>query len=449
MTNRDGMSSGLSAEDSGNKTFEFRDALYLEARKQTVKRSFDQAFFAFPMNIYELHPPTFKADLTKCNAGSDLVKIADELCTYVKQLGYTHVKPIFTDGEEACLSPYEVKYFVNMMHENGIGVIWSLTALRRFFRITDERKIAAEVTRFVSEYHIDGVCTGKSEAHAVVTEVKKALHTEYPDVTVICEGDPKDMEEKAGDLALGNGWADDILPYFSEDPYFRKHHHKRLTNGAEAGAERQMILSFSHRTVSADKGSLLSWNFGDYNMKFAGFRTLLAYHMTCPGKKLMFMGCEYAPFKAWSKNEPLEWFMLDFDMHRRSRLYTAELNNFYLNEPALWERDFSRDGFEWIYKDLDELNIIAFKRFDAHGDEIAVLINFAPVDREGFVVEGLTHSVYREVFSSDAGRFGGTGRHNGGVIKARYGEDGKYSARITLPGLTALILKPISTGEYR
>ena len=208
--------------------------------------------------------------------------------------------------------------------------------------------------------------------------------------------------------------------------------------------DEKFILPVSHDEVVHGKKSLLDKNFGDYRMKFAGFRLFLAYMMTYPGKKLMFMGCEYAPFREWTHSDQLEWFMLGYDMHKRSQLYTAALNRFYSEHSQLWELDFSRYGFEWIYPDMRELNIIAYKRKDKSGNELIVLLNFSPVLREGFVVDGLTHGCYRAIFSSDSVEFGGSGCINTERIYKGVSQNGKISVKLDLPGMSAVILEPMN-----
>ena len=204
------------------------------------------------------------------------------------------------------------------------------------------------------------------------------------------------------------------------------------------------ILPVSHDELIHGKKSLLDKMFGDYGMKFAGMRVFMAYQMTHPGKKLTFMGCEYAPFREWDYENELEWFMLDYEPHRKMQDYTAALNSFYLEKKPLWELDFSWEGFEWIYPDMNELNVIAYRRRDAMGNELIVLLNFSPVSREGFTLVGLSHARYTEVFNSDDTLFGGEGRLNHGPLETTEIISGTRELKLTLPGLTAVILEPMS-----
>ncbi len=288
------------------------------------------------------------------------------------------------------------------------------------------------------------------ESIAFFKKLNTVLFAEFPDALMIAEEstDWPMITKPVHEGGLGfnfkwnMGWANDTFDYVMTDPVYRKYKHEKLTFPMMYSLRENYILPVSHDEVVHGKLSLLDKNFGDYNMKFAGFRTFLAYQMTHPGKKLTFMGTEYAPFREWDYENELEWFMLDYDMHKKSQLYTAALNRFYLEEPALWERDFSWDGFEWIYPDMNELNIIAYRRRNKRGGEVIVVLNFAPVDREGFTLVKMKHTRYFEVFASDAVEYGGTGKLNPGVLDTFKAFDGTRELKITLPALSAVILKP-------
>lgn len=290
------------------------------------------------------------------------------------------------------------------------------------------------------------------ESIAFFKKLNTTLFAEFPDALMIAEEstDWPMITKPVHEGGLGfnfkwnMGWANDTFDYIMTDPVYRKYKHEKLTFPMMYSLNENHILPVSHDEVVHGKLSLLDKNFGDYSMKFAGFRTFLAYQMTHPGKKLTFMGSEYAPFREWDYENELEWFMLDYDMHKKSQLYTAELNRFYLEEPALWERDFSWEGFEWIYPDMRDLNIIAYRRMDKRGGEIVAVLNFAPVDREDFILANMKHTRYFEVFSSDAESYGGKGRLNGGALDTQTAFDGTRELRITLPALSAVILKPMA-----
>jgi len=427
----------------------WEDRLWLRNRAQSVGG--DDEFFAHPLNIYEIHLATWRTR----HDGSALSyrELADELSSYVKQLGCTHIAIISDDTATArgCFStdpmhgtPSDFKYFVNRLHSVGIGVISDLPALYNnalpdMGRYT--RDIVISCAEFlINEYHIDGIKVTASAkvAEDVINEIAVTVRRGHPDVLLISE-----TEGCGYDLVYHKEWTRQTLEYIAVDPFFRKGEHDKLISPIKNAFSAKGILSFSHKDVSEKNLSLLDKSYGSYDMKFAGTRLLRAYQMTYPGKKLTFMGCEYGPFQKWSENIPLEWFMLDFERHRQLLDFTAELGNFYLSEPCLWERDFSHDGFEWIYPDMAELNVVAYRRLSANGSETVVLLNFAPVDREGFTVINMKHKKYKEIFSSDAARFGGTNKLNPGVLYTVPVHDGTRSLKLTLPGLSAVILKPI------
>jgi 1,4-alpha-glucan branching enzyme len=205
------------------------------------------------------------------------------------------------------------------------------------------------------------------------------------------------------------------------------------------------ILPVSHDEVVHGKLSLLDKSFGGYGMKFAGTRLFMAYQMTFPGKKLTFMGCEYGPFREWDYENQLEWFMLDYDMHKKTQLYSSALNRFYLGETALWERDFSWEGFELIYPDLKDINVTTYRRLDAKGNELLVVLNFSPVVREGYTLYVPKMGRYEEVLTTDRYEFGGRNRLNEDTVRtvAITDENGsrKNQITLTLPALGGVVLK--------
>ncbi len=288
------------------------------------------------------------------------------------------------------------------------------------------------------------------EAIAFFKKLNTAVLSEFPDVIMIAEesGDWHNITKPVSEGGLGfnfkwnMGWANDTFDYVKTDPYFRKYKHNKLTFPMMYSLRENYILPISHDEVVHGKQSLIDKMYGNYNDKFATMRVFLLYFMTHPGKKLTFMGCEYAQFREWDCKGELEWFMLDFEMHKKMQTYTATLNNFYLSERALWEIDFSWEGFSWIYADMADENILAYRRIDKKGNELICILNFAPVEREHFVINSIPGGSYKEVFSSDDTAFGGLGRLNMDVIDTKHMHDGTYSMQLNLPPLTALILKP-------
>jgi 1,4-alpha-glucan branching enzyme len=185
--------------------------------------------------------------------------------------------------------------------------------------------------------------------------------------------------------------------------------------------------------------------FGEYDNKFAGMRTFLLYMMTLPGKKLTFMGTEFAQFREWDYENELEWFMIQYPRHTEMQRFVRELNRFYLATPELWEIDDTWDGFEWIEPDMADLNVISYRRKDKKGHEIIVVLNFAPVVRENFKVRVPKMGRYEEIMTTDKYEFGGKNRLNEEAVRTRavLGADGKREneIEITLPALGGVIFR--------
>ena len=247
------------------------------------------------------------------------------------------------------------------------------------------------------------------------------------------------------DMKWNMGWMNDTLEYVKIDPYFRKHHHEKMTFSLTYSFSERFVLPISHDEVVHGKLSFLDRMYGDYKEKFAGARAFAAYMMTHPGKKLMFMGAEYGQFREWTEEEELEWFMLDYDMHAKLQLYFSELNHFYLKNSPLWQNDSDWKGFQWIDPDNRNESVLSYRRIDRKGDEVIVVINFTPVRRDEFVVGVPNTGAYEEVFNSDAEKYGGEGRLNVGEMPADNRPTSRYpySIRVTLPPHSAVMIKRV------
>ena len=182
-----------------------------------------------------------------------------------------------------------------------------------------------------------------------------------------------------------------------------------------------------------------------YAEKFAGVRSMLAYMYSHPGKKLLFMGSEFGQFSEWNYKSQLDWNLLDYDMHRKLQAYTRALNNFYKETPALWEIDYSWEGFEWIIPDDNANSVLAYKRKDQNGDVLYCLLNFTKVNREGYKM-GCDDGVYEVVFDTDAPEFGGSGWSTGGKVESL--DEPMHSQKaciaLNIAGNSALFLKKVA-----
>ena len=271
----------------------------------------------------------------------------------------------------------------------------------------------------------------------------------YPDVMLIAEESAARERLTDGEGGLGftfkwnMGWMNDSLSYWKKTTRERGFAHRELTFSFDYAHNERFILPISHDEVVHGKRSLLDRSPGSYEEKFAGTRTYLTYMMTHPGKKLLFMGCEIGQFCEWSAERSVEWFLLDYEKHAALQYFVAELNHFYLTEPALWQLDRDPAGFALIDGDNAAQRILSYRRRAADGTELIVLLNLAPTVYDEFLLAVPEAGSYAEVFNSDAARFGGSGIENGGVHRAEPAllRGGSHAIRIKLPPLSALIFK--------
>ena len=214
------------------------------------------------------------------------------------------------------------------------------------------------------------------------------------------------------------GWMNDTLSYMQTDPYFRAGAHNKMTFSMYYAFSENFILPLSHDEVVHGKKSLLDKMPGEYNDKFANLRAYMGYMMSHPGKKLVFMGAEFGQFKEWAYKEGLEFFLLEYDMHKKLHRFFREINAYYKNTPALYEIEDSWNGFEWIYPDDRDRNVLAYKRFAKDGTPVYVAINFSGVDIPDFQMKA-ERGKYVKAFDTDAEKYGGAGGMHARAFEAK------------------------------
>lgn len=205
------------------------------------------------------------------------------------------------------------------------------------------------------------------------------------------------------------GWMNDVLSYFAKDPLLRRHHHTKLTFSLMYAFAENFVLPLSHDEVVHGKASLLAKMPGDDWQKFANFRLLLGYMITHPGKKLLFMGQDLAPWSEWSEMRALDWPLLAYERHQAFHRYVKALLDYYRRTESLWDTDFDWRGFTWLEPDDAANSLLSFLRNSAGGETTVVVCNFTPVVRENYRIGVPKPGVYKLRFNSDEAVFGGSG----------------------------------------
>ncbi|MEX1266251.1 MAG: 1,4-alpha-glucan branching protein GlgB [Woeseia sp.] len=242
------------------------------------------------------------------------------------------------------------------------------------------------------------------------------------------------------------GWMNDTLRYMQEDPLHRSYHHDKMTFGPMYAFSENFVLPLSHDEVVHGKRSLLGRMPGDNFQRFANLRAYLGFMYAHPGKKLLFMGGEFAQEREWSHDRALDWHLLEQAPHRGVQTLVRELNAVYRSTPALHELDCDAGGFAWINWADRGYSVLSWIRRAGDGSHVVCISNFTPVVRHDYLV-GVPHGGhYSEFLNTDAGVFGGSNVHNGGTIptRAEPAHEHEQSLRLTLPPLATVILAPVS-----
>jgi len=243
------------------------------------------------------------------------------------------------------------------------------------------------------------------------------------------------------------GWMNDSLEYISRDPIHRKYHQNDMSFSLVYAFDENFILPLSHDEVVHGKGSLLGKMPGDTWQKFANLRAYYGFMWTHPGKKLLFMGCEFAQSKEWNFDESLDWHELEQLDHLGVQTLVTELNHIYQSTPALYEKDCESDGFEWIDHSNAGQSIYSFIRYGKNRQKPCVVIcNFTPQVYTDYKLGVPKAGAYKEIFNSDSMRFGGTGQLNSGnLLIEKYNTNNReHSLYITVPPLATIIFELVN-----
>ena len=294
---------------------------------------------------------------------------------------------------------------------------------------------------------------GKENLEAIefLQRLNMAVFGTYPNTMMIAEEStawpmvtyPGDKGGLGVNFKWNMGWMTATLRYMSLDPINRKYHHDSLTFSFFYAFSENFVLPISHDEVVHGKCSLINKMPGDYNDKFKGLRAFYAYMMAHPGKKLLFMGTEFAQFIEWNYQQELDWLLLGYEKHQKMQNFVRSLNQFYKENAAMWQIDYSWEGFSWISNDDRDQSIIAFKRCDRNGNDVIAICNFVPVTREHYKLGLPEYGQYELVFNTDSLDFGGDGIEAKKLIKTdllpMHGFE--QSGEFTIPAMSVMYYK--------
>lgn len=290
------------------------------------------------------------------------------------------------------------------------------------------------------------------DAIAFFQQLNTLLHQDFPGCFSIAEEStswpmvsrPVDMGGLGFSMKWNMGWMNDTLDYMQNDPVHRRYHHQQLTFGQLYAYSENFVLPFSHDEVVHGKKSLLDKMPGDTWQRFANVRLLLTHQMCSPGKKLNFMGNEFAHGREWDVNRALDWHLLENHWHQGVHHAVKDLNHCYRQLPALHELDFEAAGFEWLDCDHADLSILSYLRRARDGNFVLVVLNFTPVPRYHYSLRVPCAGHYQECFNSDSAYYAGSNLGNLGALPSHQGADQQHYLQLTLPPLAGLILQCVT-----
>ena len=363
---------------------------------------------------------------------------------------------------------YENQGWDRMEHKNwGTRIFdWGRTEVQSF--------LISSAMFFIKKYHIDGIrvdavasmlyldydrkdgewipnkngSNENLEAVAFLQKLNSAVFREFPNALMIAEEStawpmvtkPCDIGGLGFNFKWNIGWMNDSLEYIATDSYFRNAIHNKLTFSMFYAFSENFILPISHDEVVYGKCSLLNKMWGEYDDKFRLMRAYLSYMMAHPGKKLTFMGTEFAQFKEWDYQAGIDFCLLDFPNHNNMHKFVKALNHFYLNNRTLYEEDFSWKGFDWLVADDNTQNVLVFRRMDRDNNEMIYAVNFSPNDYENYSI-GVDGDKYTEVFNTEDARWGGRGILNENLVVEKTPFKGKPNKlTIKIPALSGVFL---------
>jgi 1,4-alpha-glucan branching enzyme len=292
------------------------------------------------------------------------------------------------------------------------------------------------------------------EAIGFLRRFNEVAYAHHPDILTVAEESTSwpmvSRPTYVGGLGFGfkwnMGWMHDLLAYMGHDPVHRANHHTRLTFGLLYAWHENFVLPLSHDEVVHGKGALHQKMPGDDWHKFANLRVFHAFMYGHPGKKLLFMGGEFGQTREWDHDRSLDWHLLDLGpYHRGLKRLVRDLNTLYRQEPALHQVDFDPAGFSWIDCSDSQQSVVAFLRRARDPQDFVVMVcNFTPVERRGYRVGVPDGGFYRELLNTDARLYGGRDVGNAGGVAAEHApwHGQPWSLQLTLPPLSALLLKP-------
>ena len=308
--------------------------------------------------------------------------------------------------------------------------------------------IYLDYDRMPGEWHPNHLGTNENlEATAFLKKLNTAIYAEFPDALMIAEESTSfgGITHPVSEGGLGfnmkwnMGWANDFYKYIQTDPLFRRYHHTALNFPIMYAFNEKYCMPISHDEVVHGKLSFINKMFGSNEDKFWQARTSLLLMMTYPGKKMLFMGTEYAQFREWDYDHSLEWFMLDYPNHKNFREYVASLNSFYLESSELWDIDFDEKGFKWLLADEADKNVVAYQRLNKKGSYLTVLLNFSGGEQR---VTIMLEKGARLESVFDTGNLSSEQKD----VKI-YSVDGKYYADVVLSPFSGVVYKKFSKNK--